>query len=63
MKKLFSIFMIAAVFTGCSYDDDEIWGRVNDLDSRISQLEQAAQSANQNISTLQSIVSALQGAR
>ncbi len=63
MKKiLFSIFaaVIAIGFVGCEYDDSELVGRVDNLEQRVLTLEQLCQQMNTNISSLQSLVSALQ---
>lgn len=38
------------VFTGCKYDDDDLWDKVNDLDEKVSS----------NTSALQSLVSAME---
>lgn len=63
MKKiLFSIFAAVMVigFVGCEYDDSELVGRVDNLEQRVLTLEQLCQQMNTNISSLQSLVSALQ---
>ena len=58
----FLILIILSIFLfGCSkYDDDALWSNVNDLDSRVSQLETTLQSLNADISSIQSLVVALQ---
>ncbi len=55
-----SIAFAAAMTTGCSYDDDDIWSAVNDLDQRVEKLEQASQQMTSDISALQTIVNAMQ---
>lgn len=60
MKKLLTLMLVVSTFVGCSYDDDELWDKVNDINSRLETLEQAANDANSNISNLKSIVDALQ---
>ena len=63
MRKFFlSIFtaLLAIGFTGCEYDDSALWGEVNSLKDRVLTLEQLCQQMNTNISSLQSLVSALQ---
>lgn len=60
-------FLIATIFaviagglTSCKYDDSELWNEVRDHESRITQLEELCNQMNTNISSLQTIVSALQ---
>lgn len=45
--------------TGC-YNDDDLWDKVDDLDTRLTALEQAVTAANTNIATLRQLVDALQ---
>ncbi|MBE6303123.1 MAG: hypothetical protein E7089_04220 [Bacteroidales bacterium] len=63
MKQLFSFFVVATLlFTvGCSkeYDDAVLSGRVDDLENRVLKLEQLCLQMNTNISSLQTIVTAL----
>lgn len=56
------IFSLLLTIVGCSreYDDSALVGRVNNLESRVLKLEQLCQQMNTNISSLQTIVSALQ---
>ena len=63
LKHLTIILGIAALlFTGCStFDDTEINSRVDALETRVTELEQLVEQFNLNISTLQTIVTALQG--
>ena len=62
MKKLF--FLLAAVVwlgsCGDDYDDSVLRGRVDGLEDRIEQLEELCQRINTNISSLQTLVEALQ---
>ena len=64
MKQLFRFWIVAALMlmVGCSkeYDDSVLVGRVDDLESRVQRLEQLCQQMNTNISSLQTIVTALQ---
>lgn len=64
MKKIFTLFVAAALSfaVGCSdeYDDAALSGRVDDLENRVSALEELCQQLNTNVSSLQTIVSALQ---
>lgn len=68
MKHFFKFFLVASfvvtVFaTGCQkYDDSELRGQINGLDGRMSKLESQVQTANQNISALQSLTAVLNDA-
>lgn len=58
MKKL--LLLLLTVVTVCScYNDDDLWNKVNDLDERVVTLEAAVTNMNTNITTLQSLVDAL----
>lgn len=48
------------MFSSCKYDDSELWNEVRDHEGRIAQLEELCNQMNTNISSLQTIVSALQ---
>lgn len=61
MKKFLTMLSIAALIVSCSYDDQDLWDKVNDLDSRIAKLETAAKKTNADITALQQLVTALQG--
>ena len=62
MKKLLAFAALFAVvaLTSCKYDDDEIWNSVHGLENRVAKLEELCKQMNTNISSLQTIVSALQ---
>ncbi len=64
MKKLFTYLLVAItmIIAGCSesFDDSKIWDKLNDHESRIAKLEELCQQMNTNISSLQTIVNALQ---
>lgn len=63
MKKLFIFFAIAlmgAVTWSCSYDDDDLWNAVNDLNGRVEAMEQAVKKANSDIEALRKLVEAVQ---
>lgn len=64
MKQLFKILVAAALLIASScvkeYDDSALSGRIDDLDSRVRRLELLCQQMNTNISSLQTIVTALQ---
>ncbi len=65
MKKFLS-FMAAAVVAlltvGCAegYDDSALWSKIREMDSRLVNLEELCKEMNTNISSLQTIVEALQ---
>lgn len=62
MKKILSVFCIATLlFASCSdeYDDSKLWQNVNDLKDRIASLEKTVQTMNSDISSIQSIVDAI----
>ena len=62
MKKLLAFAAVFAVvaFTSCKYDDDDIWNSVHGLENRVAKLEELCKQMNTNISSLQTIVTALQ---
>ena len=64
MKQLFRFWIVAALLlaAGCAdvYDDSALVDCVDDLESRVQKLEQLCQQMNTNISSLQTIVTALQ---
>lgn len=58
MKKI--LFFLLTVVTVCScYNDDDLWDKVNDLDGRVETLETTVKKMNSEITTLQSLVDAL----
>ena len=59
MKKfhLFLMSMVLCIFSACH---DELWDKINDLDGRLTQLEEQCKEMNTNIESLQTIVDALQ---
>ena len=64
MKRLFRFLTLTVLLSvgGCQmdYDDSELVGRIDNLESRVERLEQLCQQMNNNISSLQAIVNALQ---
>ncbi len=63
MKKILSVLCIATLlFASCSdeYDDSALTGRVDNLENRVAKLEELCKQMNTNISSLQTIVTALQ---
>ena len=62
MKKLFYLVLAAVLFVvGCSesFDDSKIWDKLDDHESRIAKLEELCKQMNTNISSLQTLVNAL----
>ena len=61
MKKLLTLAaLIAVTFSSCKYDDDDLWNSVHGLENRVAKLEELCKQMNTNISSLQTIVTALQ---
>ncbi len=64
MRKMFILFAAATLIFagGCSkeYDDSALSGRVDNLENRVAKLEELCRQMNTNISSLQTIVTALQ---
>ena len=62
MKKLLAFTALFAVvaLTSCKYDDDDLWNSVHGLENRVAKLEELCKQMNTNISSLQTIVTALQ---
>lgn len=63
MKKYVSLlFVVAVICFGCDkYDDSAVRSDIDDLQSRVTALEQQCQMLNRNISALQALVAAVQG--
>ena len=53
---LFLLLPLACMLAGCKYDDSKVWAELNAQKAKIESLE----SLNSNVSSLQSIVAALQ---
>ena len=63
MKRFFAFIALmgAMLLASCSeFDDSKIWDKLDNHESRISQLEELCKQMNTNISSLQTIVNALQ---
>ena len=64
MKRILYLttMVVAMLFAGCAqeFDDSEIWDKLNNHENRIATLEELCRQMNTNISSLQTIVSALQ---
>ena len=60
MKKIFTLLMIAMVgfaLTGCR---QRIWDELDELDNRVTALEEIAQKMNSDIAAIQTILNAIQ---
>ena len=62
MKRILFLLFAATVLLGCNsdYDDSALTGRVDDLENRVAKLEELCKQMNTNISSLQTLVNALQ---
>lgn len=62
IKTVLMAVVLCTNLTSCNdeYDDSEIWNKVNSLDDRITQIESALNTYNENIASLNKIVKALQ---
>ena len=62
MKKFLLLMLVVwtGIASSCKYDDDELWGSVDDLANRISALETLTQQMNGDISAMKAIVTALE---
>ena len=62
MKKILCFLFAVSILSGCGddYDDSALTGRVDDLENRVSKLEELCKQMNTNISSLQALVNALQ---
>ena len=60
-KGILLIFTMLAALIGCGqYDDSELKSDINDLKSRMAALEQQCKNMNENLTSLQAIVGAIQ---
>ena len=62
MKRILYLLFAASALWGCNsdYDDSALTGRVDDLENRVAKLEELCKQMNTNISSLQTLVNALQ---
>ena len=62
MQKLLPLLMCVLLLLGCSdkYDDSALRNDLNDLENRVAKLEDLCKQMNTNISSLQTIVTAIQ---
>ena len=60
-KGILLIFTMLATLIGCGqYDDSELTSDINDLKSRMAALEKQCKNMNENLTSLQAIVDAIQ---
>ena len=59
MKKV-ALFVLTMIFAVGCYDDSALWDEIRDHEGRIKELEKVCAQMNTNISSIQTIVSALQ---
>ena len=62
MKKylLLMLVVLTGISTSCKYDDDELWGSVEDVADRIAALETLTKQKNSDIAAMQTILTALE---
>ena len=59
--RLLTLLLIFRTVFGCNkFDDSNLWNSINSLNNRVERLETICDKMNANISSLQSIVQALQ---
>lgn len=56
IQKVMLMLCALLVVSACSYDDEEIWNKVNDHEARISALEDWQKQVNSNITALQELL-------
>ncbi|MBR6246987.1 MAG: hypothetical protein IKR15_06495, partial [Bacteroidales bacterium] len=59
-RTILSVFVALMTFAACQQESPEVNSRLSDLEKRVSALEELCQTMNGNISSLQSIVTAMQ---
>lgn len=48
-KVKYILLIVSILISGCSYDDTDIWGKVNDLDSRLKEIETITSRLNSEV--------------
>ena len=60
-KNIICCLAISAILCGCGeYDDSAIKSDISDLNLRVTKLEQQCRNMNENVSSLQTIIAAIQ---
>lgn len=59
-KKLFLWLLVTFSAISCKYDDGELWDKVNSLEDRLENVEKTLTSMNSEISSISTIVNAIQ---
>ena len=59
MKKIWTILCLSVLFTGCAYDDADVWESIDEINKKIKALEEKAEEMNGDISSINTIVNAL----
>ena len=62
MKRFFLslVLLTSLTLTSCTFDDSDIWNKLNDHENRIVKLEELCKQLNTNISAMQTIINALE---
>lgn len=55
-----AVALLCGIMAGCEYDDGDLWNKVNELDTRVDELESAVAATNSDLETLRRIVTAVQ---
>lgn len=53
------ILLVITTISSCKYNDDELWNKLNSLDDRVTNIEEQLTQINTNISSISSIVNAM----
>lgn len=62
MKNLLKMFILTCMLGmvwSCEYDDNDLWNKVEEIDQRVESLEKTVAKMNEDISSIQTIVDAL----
>lgn len=55
-----TLILSISTFTSCNYDDTDLWNAIDDVNTRVENLEAVTQNLNSELSALHTIVNALQ---
>ena len=53
------VLLLVTAISGCKYDDADLWNKVNSLDDRLTNIEEQLTQMNTNISSISTIVNAM----